>query len=149
MSLIHTYMYTCTFAHTHHTSVLPEQIQGMVGGHDLGKSYSHIKGNYVQSWLALCMPCVCWRTPYDIHAYTHTIYIHTVDAWWCMVKCTSLFVLSSSGYPMIIYTHPIADNYDRIWENPAYCPSVHMAQCAFIVPQVKNCQGSVFVIFTS
>ena len=31
---------------------------------------------------------------------------------------------------------------DRIWENRAYCPSVHMAQCAFIVPQVKNCQSS-------
>ena len=38
---------------------------------------------------------------------------------------------------------------DRIWENPAYCPNAHMAQCAFLVPLVKKCQSPVFVIFMS
>ena len=36
---------------------------------------------------------------------------------------------------------------DRIWENPAYCPNAHIAQCTFLVHQVKKCQSPVF--FTS
>ena len=31
----------------------------------------------------------------------------------------------------------------------AYCHNAHMAQCAFLVPQVKICQSPVFVIFMS
>ena len=63
-------------------------------------------------------------------------------------KCISLFINDINFFSVsiaFIYIYIC----DRISENPAYCPSAHMAQCAFIVPQVKKCQNSVFVIFMS
>ena len=38
---------------------------------------------------------------------------------------------------------------DRLRENPAYGINAQVAQCAFLVPQVKNCQTSDFVISMS
>ena len=38
---------------------------------------------------------------------------------------------------------------DRIWENPPYGINAQFAQCAFLVPRVKNCQSSDFVIYMS
>ena len=33
---------------------------------------------------------------------------------------------------------------DRIWENPPYGINAQFAQCAFLVPRVKNCRSSYF-----
>ena len=41
------------------------------------------------------------------------------------------------------------DKCDRIWENPPYGINVQFAQCTFLVPRVKNCQSSDFVIYMS
>ncbi len=41
------------------------------------------------------------------------------------------------------------DICDRICKNPACRENAQVAQCAFLVPQVKNCQSPVFVIFMS
>ena len=38
---------------------------------------------------------------------------------------------------------------DRICENPACHKNTQVTQCAFLVPQVENCQSPVFVIFIS
>ena len=38
---------------------------------------------------------------------------------------------------------------DQICKNPACRENAQVAQCALLVPQVKNCQNPVFVIFTS
>ena len=38
---------------------------------------------------------------------------------------------------------------DRIWENPAYCENAQVAQCTFLVSQVKNCQSPIFILFMS
>ena len=38
---------------------------------------------------------------------------------------------------------------DRLRENPAYGIIAQIAQCAFIVHQVQNCQSPAFVIFMS
>ena len=38
---------------------------------------------------------------------------------------------------------------DRIWENPPYGINAQFAQCAFLVPLVRNCQSSDFVIYMS
>ena len=38
---------------------------------------------------------------------------------------------------------------DRICENPACRENAQVVQCAFLVPQVENCQSPVFVIFMS
>ena len=38
---------------------------------------------------------------------------------------------------------------DRLRENPAYGINAQVAQCAFLVPRVKNCQTSDFVISMS
>ena len=49
------------------------------------------------------------------YTYTHIVVTWSAQDAWSSApqKVTDLFVhdpLSSSGYPMIIYTHPIADN---------------------------------------
>ena len=41
------------------------------------------------------------------------------------------------------------NNCDRLRENPAYGINAQVAQCAFLVPRVKNCQNSDFVISMS
>ena len=41
------------------------------------------------------------------------------------------------------------DICDRLWEHPAYGINAQVAQCAFLVAQVKNCQTSDFVISMS
>ena len=38
---------------------------------------------------------------------------------------------------------------DRIWENPLYGINAQFAQCAFLVPLVRNCRSSDFVIYMS
>ena len=38
---------------------------------------------------------------------------------------------------------------DRILQNPTYGTCAQLAQCAFLVPQVKNCQTSNFVVAMS
>ena len=38
---------------------------------------------------------------------------------------------------------------DRILQNPAYGTCAQLVQCAFLVPQVKNCQTSNFVVAMS
>ena len=47
-------------------------------------------------------------------------------------------------YACSLHTH--SHKYDPICENPAFCESI---QVMFLVPQVKNCECPVFVIFMS
>ena len=47
------------------------------------------------------------------------------------------------------WTHVKTSKCDWIWENPAYCQNVHMAQCMFLVSTVKKYESPLFVIFMS
>ena len=47
------------------------------------------------------------------------------------------------------YSWSLKRIYDQIWENPPYGINAQSAQCAFLVPQAKNCQSPDFVISMS
>ena len=56
-------------------------------------------------------------------------------------------------FPLVFYCRKLPLNEiilcDRIWENSPYGINAQFAQCAFLVPRVKNCQSSKFVIYMS
>ena len=54
--------------------------------------------------------------------------------------------LAHLSVPVLVFVSIICD---RIWENPPYGINAQFAQCAFLVPLVRNCQSSDFVIYMS
>ena len=73
---------------------------------------------------------------------THGQYFYSPSA----RKNTSALLVQ---YPAIFYSHLCYNICDRILQNPAYGTCAQLAQRAFLVPQVKNCQTSNFVVAMS
>ena len=86
--------------------------------------------------------------------------VHMFDVWHVIlwpVSCTSCSSMNLEDF-LSLHQSLIQDEYkccslnisicDQICENPACSESARMAQCEFLVAQVKNCQSPVFVIFT-
>ena len=64
------------------------------------------------------------------------------------VSNASMHACTKKGCAYCIHVHTLLI-CDRLRENPAYGINAQVAQCAFLVPRVKNCQTSDFVISMS
>ncbi len=69
----------------------------------------------------------------------------------CVSLCVhvSLYLSIHLGVFSCMYKYAYIYICDRICENPACRENAQVAQRAFLVPRVENCQSPVFVIFMS
>ena len=66
---------------------------------------------------------------------------------WHLLESSDISITEMNEYYQILVSH--IDKCDRICEKPACRENAQVAQCAFLVPQVEDCQSPVFVIFMS
>ncbi len=80
---------------------------------------------HVCVYMCIFVPCVSLCVHVSLYLSIH------LDVFSCMYKYAYIYIC------------------DRICENPACRENAQVAQCAFLVPRVENCQSPVFVIFMS
>ena len=91
-------------------------------------------------WYHLSSNMILWKYHRNILASYGDTCFHSK----CYAVCTNMVAVPQlcTSHENILYIHVC----DQIWENPAYCHNMYMAQCAFLVPQVKICRSPVYVI---